>query len=165
MTVAYPCPTSLPTTTTISPIPATTVNDQTAASTYVTVTQTPTNFDIDRTPPIWLIVTIIVVAVVVIMTCTCVCLVLTTVMLKKQVQQGTHAKKGNLRNIVVQDELHSQSSVKSYESSVSVKSKVGQYTSSCHSVILILLCRAPKRVKEMMCSTMLDTMSQQLYVS
>ena len=136
MTAAYPCPTSLPVTT-INPIPATTVNDQTAASrvsTFVTVTRIPTDSEIDRTPPVWLLVTVVAVVVVAI-ACTCVCLVVITLMLKKGLQQGTHAKKGRLQNIIIEDELYSQASVKSYKSSDSVKSKVGiAIISKCLSV-------------------------------
>ena len=120
---AYPCPTSPPASPSVLSIPSlSTASSPLIASTLITVTQIPTNSKIDRTLPvdlpIWLIVTIVVVAVLA-MTCTCV-LVTAILMLKKR-GSTTHARKGNLRNIIIQNEIYDQASIKSHQS---VKLKV-----------------------------------------
>ena len=88
---------------------------QLTASTYIT-TQVPNNSEIDRNPSLWIIIAIVA-GVVLIMTCTCV-LTLAIFTCKKRVQQG---KNGQLH---IQDEFSYEMSVKSYQSSISVKLKV-----------------------------------------
>ena len=88
------------------------------ASTYIT-TQVPNNSEIDQNPWLWMIITIVAV-VVLIITCTCV-LMLAIFIRKKRVRQGVHVNKGKLH---IQDELSYKTSVKSYQSSISVKLKV-----------------------------------------
>ena len=122
MSADFPCPTSLPTSV-LSMMPTPSSMEQTTASSTPpmassTVTQTPINFP-DLALPLWLLIIIIVVGVIgLTVTCTCVLGIAIFVIRK----QGTSAKKGNLHNIIIQNEFDDQASIKS---SQSVKQKVG----------------------------------------
>jgi hypothetical protein len=119
---AYPCPTSSPVNPSVSRIPSpstATQRNPLIGSTLIAVTETqiPTNTEIDQTLPIWLIVTVAAVIVAFAMTCTCV-LVTAILIFKKR---GTRATKENLRNIIIQNEIYDQASIKTLTQSIKLK--------------------------------------------
>ena len=134
MSADFPCPTSLPMSV-LSMMPTLSSMEQTTASSTppmvpstVHVTQTPTNSP-DLALPLWLLITIIVAGVIgLTVTCTCVLGIAIFVIRK----QSTSAKKGNLHNIIIQNEIDDQASIKS---SLSVKQKVGLLYHSISCII------------------------------